>query len=112
MSKAETWAKRVAEWQASGQSSTAYCEGQEFTAGGLRHWAHRLRTRAAQAEARPTVRMLRVERVARPAEPAGSMTVVSGVAVRVGRFAVVVERDFDRATLAAVLAVVAEGHGA
>ncbi len=110
MSKAETWARRVAEWQASGQSSAAYCEGQEFTAGGLRHWAHRLR--AAKAEPRATVRMLRVERVATPAEPARPTSVASGVAVRVGGIDVVVECGFDRATLAAVLAVVTAGHGA
>jgi hypothetical protein len=110
MSTAETWAKRVADWQASGLTSTAYCEGREFTAGGLRHWAHRLRKRAAKAEPPATVRLARVLRVPTPtvslaAAAAGGR---SGVAVRIGGVEVVVERGFDRATLAAVLAVVTE----
>ena len=32
----ETWATRVAEWRASGQTSTDYAEGKGFSAGGLR----------------------------------------------------------------------------
>lgn len=114
MSTAETWAKRVTDWQASGQTSTAYCEGREFTAGGLRHWAHRLRTRAAKAEAPATVRLARVRRVptATVSHAATAASGRSGVAVRIGGVEVVVERGFDRATLAAVLRVVAEGRGA
>jgi hypothetical protein len=114
MSTAETWAKRVADWQASGLTSTAYSEGRDFTAGGLRHWAHRLRTRAAKAEAPTTVRLARVLRVPTPTVgPATTMTGGrSGIALRVGGVEVVVERGFDRATLAAVLAVVTEERGA
>ena len=42
----ERWAERVAAWRASGQTSREYCEGRDFTAGGLRHWAYRLRKAA------------------------------------------------------------------
>ena len=44
---AKIWARRVAEWRASGQTSTEFSAGREFSAGGLRHWACRLRKAAA-----------------------------------------------------------------
>jgi hypothetical protein len=45
--------------------STEFCSGREFTAGGLRHWAYRLRQVKAEgrkAAAVPVVRLARVER--------------------------------------------------
>jgi hypothetical protein len=37
----------VAAWRKSGKTSEAFSQGQEFTAGGLRHWAHRLNKKPA-----------------------------------------------------------------
>ena len=84
MTTAETWAKRVEEWQASGQTSTAFCEGREFTAGGLRHWAHRLRVQAAKASGIPTdqIKLARVVAVkakaSRPNRAVPAVTESSG----------------------------------
>lgn len=110
MTTAETWAKRVEEWQASGQTSVAYSEGREFTAGGLRHWAHRLRVQAAKAGravTRPPVKLARVRavRACPPGERGERPAAESGVVVVIGRARVIVGRGFDAPTLATVLAV-------
>ena len=115
MTTAEIWAKRVEEWQASGETSVAYAEGRGFTAGGLRHWAHRLRVQAEKAkQAAPTstVKMARVRAIRRPglpqrpAEPGAS-----GVALLVGGTQIVVSSEFDPGTLVAVLAVLRREGG-
>jgi transposase len=100
MADRETWAKRVAEWKASGLSSPAFCAGKDFTAGGLRHWAHRL-THGEQR--RPRVRLAKVVRLSKPpAPPTGSGT-SSDLVVEIGAARVAVRPGCDRATLAAVL---------
>jgi hypothetical protein len=102
MTDREVWAQRVAEWRASGLSSPAYCAGKDFTAGGLRHWAHRL---AHGEGARSRVRLAKVVRVrrrrqeARPAPGAGAPDLV----VEVGAARIAVRVGYDRATLATVL---------
>ena len=115
MTTAETWAKRVEEWQASAQTSVAYCEGREFTAGGLRHWAHRFRVQAgkvSRAVTRPPVKLARVRAVRGygSAETIERPAADSGVAVVIGRARIVVGRGFDPSTLATVLAVLLEGR--
>jgi hypothetical protein len=110
MTNEETWAGRVAEWKSSGLTSTAYCRGKPFTAGGLRHWAHRLgggRRRDQSA--------IRVARVVRASELRSSSQheaspVAAGsdvLVVEIGPARVAVRPGFDRATLAAVLEVIA-----
>ena len=100
MADRETWAKRVAEWKASGLSSPAFCAGKEFTAGGLRHWAHRL---AHGDERRPRVRLARVVRSAKaPVSPAAAGE-VPGLVVELGLARLVVRPGFDRSAFAAVL---------
>src|SRR5208337_5139988 len=106
--KAMTWAKRVAEWKASGLTSEQYCAGRDFTAGGLRHWSHRLGKTVGREVATPAVRLARVVRrqrtatpVERVAEPTGDVRLV----VEVGEARVVVPRGFDAVTLGAVLEV-------
>jgi hypothetical protein len=103
MADEETWAKRVAEWKASGLSSPAFCEGKDFTPGGLRHMAHRLGVGRRPRK----LRIAEVVRVkgARPAElprpPA------SEVVIELGAARVMVRPGVDRATLAAVVEVLA-----
>lgn len=87
---------RVAEWRASGLTSREFCEGKDFTAGGLRHWAHQLK-RGGHAEAR--FRMAKVVRL--PAAPAP--TPAPNLVVEFGAARIVVRPGFDRATFAAVL---------
>jgi transposase len=106
------WARRVSEWRASGKSSAEFCEGQEFSAGGLRHWAHRLeKIRAAKENAKTSpatssVRVLRVVR--RKARSEASAPRTDGkVVIELGRARVAVEAGFDRETLRAVVEVLA-----
>ncbi len=110
MADRETWARRVAEWKASGLSSPAYCAGKDFTAGGLRHWAHRL---SHGEQRRPRVRVARVVRVKREggeARPAGDRR--PEVYVEIGPARIAVRPGFDRETLAALVEVLAAARAA
>jgi len=108
---AETWAQRVAEWKASGLTSKAYCEGKPFTPGGLRHWAYRLGAgRSPEAAPASPVRIAKVVRIPRAkalpeADERGC--VVPELILEVGPVRIEVRTGFDRATLAAVLDVLA-----
>jgi transposase len=46
------WAARVEEWRASGKTAREFCEGKEFSAGGLRYWSSQLRSGASPARKR------------------------------------------------------------
>lgn len=103
MADRETWAKRVAEWKASGLSSPAFCAGKEFTAGGLRHWAHRL---SHGDPPHPRVRVARVVRMGRVGNaPAGDQR--AEVYVEIGTARIAVRPGFDRETVAALVEVLA-----
>jgi hypothetical protein len=112
------WAERVAEWRASGLSSEAFSRGREFTGGGLRHWAYLLRRRRARpapsVEKAPpmksaAVRLARVTVAAPPvAAVAAPATAGSGVVLEVGAVRLLLSPRFDRETLAAALAVLAD----
>ena len=108
----------MADWRASGLTSLRFCEGREFTAGGLRHWSHKLRHGAVPAE-KPVVRVARVLRASARTTGAPSLApapVASGVdvpvVVELGGARVALQRGFDRETLAAVLDVLASRGGA
>ena len=98
----------VAAWRASGLSAVKFCEGKDFTAQRLWHWASKMRGAAQQRSGtqdseqadRNRVRLARVVRVAAPgiARPTGSPLAIEMRGVRV-----VVSAGFDRATLSAVL---------
>ena len=119
MDNRAVWTERVAEWKASGLTSKAYCEGKPFTAGGLRHWAHRLRQQEQRKTQQPPVRLARVVRKAGPqsreAERGRSAvehtTVPAALAIECGSMRVSVAPGFDRELLAAVLEVVAARGG-
>ncbi len=74
----EKWAERVRLWRDSGQSAREFSRGQEFSAGGLRHWAYRLKKRGVTAEPAEaaSVRLARVERLS----TAAALTVEIGPA--------------------------------
>jgi hypothetical protein len=102
MTDRETWAARVAEWKASGQSSPAFCAGKDFTAGGLRHWAHRLEH--GDPPRKPRVRLARVvrTRVGAKAPERGELT---EIVVEIGGARLLVRPGFDRETLGALVEV-------
>ena len=130
------WAERAVAWRESGQTSKEFSRGREFTAGGLRHWAHRLhkkpttqqrRVTSAKAKKSASEAVVRLARVVRqPGEqevrrqrPASSRPgrvapVLSpepgALMLEVGTVRIAVTPNFDRETLAAVLAVLEPGR--
>ena len=137
MTNTKKWARRVTEWRSSGLTSTAYCEGKPFTAGGLRHWAHRVGKEQQRKAGEPAVRIGRVVRAPAPASPvsaagspagreaaaAGEQAAAPGervasapvseaLVVELGAARVMVRPGFNQATLAAVLEVLAARGGA
>ena len=107
------WAERVAEWRASGQTSTEFCEGRGFTAGGLRHWAYRLRKGGAKTTAlarSPAIRMLRVERVTN-ATASSTPVGAAALTIELGAARLAVPAGFDGATLRTVLEVLVATEG-
>lgn len=123
MADTELWEKRVAEWKASGLTSVAYCEGKPFTAGGLRHWAHRLRREGrAPRGGKPAIRIGRVVRrratEALPPERLPEATAVTQAAapealvIECGGMRLAIRPGFDREALAGVLDVLAARGGA
>ena len=108
----EKWAERVSGWRESGLTSEKFCEGREFSANGLRHWAYKLgKTKRRRRE--PEVRIARVVRAPAPAKTTASRPgpVDTSVVVEFGEARVVVRAGFDRATLAALLDVIAARGG-
>lgn len=106
------WAERIADWKASGRTSEEYCEGKPFTAGGLRHWAYLLRrVTPRKPVALAEVRIAKV--VPRPAPAVAALPSRSSEAlvVEVGDARIAVRPGFDRATLAAVVEVLAARGG-
>jgi len=105
------WARRVAQWKASGLTSKEFCEGKSFTHGGLRHWATRLRRRelpGQEAESSDTVvRLARVvhrSAVNLPELPGtGASPSPSPIFVLCGSLRIELRPGFDRDTMATLL---------
>lgn len=92
MANANTWAKRVAEWRASGEGATSFAAGRGFAPSTLRWWASRL--------SRGEVGLVRV--VTAPS------VVGTPIAIEVAGARVLVSAGFDRTTLAEVIGVLRE----
>jgi hypothetical protein len=116
------WSERVSEWRASGKSSTSFCKGKSFTAGGLRYWASRLKgAPPGQLSSKPEVRLARVLRTSAPVRdeerarvPLAAASAIASeptLVVEVHGARVSVRPGFDRSTLAAVLDVLATQGG-
>jgi transposase len=109
--KARTWARRVAQWRASGLTSEQFCEGRDFTAGGLRHWAYRLGDRVRRRRSKPEVHLARVVRAPESVKEqelgGGAAAAGTALVVEVGQARVSVRPGFDRTALTAVLEVLA-----
>jgi hypothetical protein len=95
------WAERVRRWRASGQTAAEFTRGKGYEPSTLRYWACMLNRRpagavkvTARSPAAPAVRMLRVRRVARAAEP---------MVVAVGAARVEVPAGFDQSLLRAII---------
>lgn len=90
----ETWAQRVAEWRASGQTADEFAAGRGFAGSTLRWWSSRL--------GRQTPSFVRVVAASDGPRGAGS------IELEVGKVRVHVRAGFDRALLAEVLEVLRE----
>ena len=108
MADRATWAKRVKDWRASGQTSEAFCEGKPFTAGGLRNAAHLVE----RGGAAPAVRIARVVRIRESAPAPAPEAAAVPVVVELGGARVVGSRGVDRDALATVLDLLAARGGA
>ncbi len=107
MNNEAMWNERVSAWRSSGMTSAKFCEGKDFTAGGLRHWAYRLRQTRSRKRAALAVRIAKVQRAA-PVDPAP--VAAEPLLVEVGGIRVTVRPGFDRPTFAAIVDVLA-GRG-
>ena len=98
------WSARVDAWRGSGLSARAFCEGKEYTAGGLRYWASRLRQSQEERDARtdPAVKEVRIARLVRAPVAAEAET---PIVIEVGGARVGVRRGFDRGALREILDV-------
>jgi hypothetical protein len=94
MSDDGTWARRVAEWRASGEPATTFSGGRGFSSSALRYWAKRL-----ERERPKTVALARLVR----ADGVGGDG--REILIEIGRARVSVGRGFDRETLHAVVEV-------
>jgi hypothetical protein len=80
MAKAAEWAKRVAEWRASGLKAKDFCVDREFSPKSLWHWSSKLARAAEEHHARkPAVRLVRVARQT-PVPPPSASGIVMEVA--------------------------------
>jgi hypothetical protein len=110
----EKWAERVSGWRESGLTSEKFCEGRDFSANGLRHWAYKL-GRTKRRRRKPEVQIARVVRVPAAVSPVPekrtttttSITapVDATLTVEIDGARVAVRPGFDRATLRALLDV-------
>jgi hypothetical protein len=83
-------------------TSDEYCKGKTFTAGGLRHWAHRLgETRPSSGPKKGKVRLAQVVRLPAPPKDTHDGRLV----VELGGVRVAVLDGFTPSTLGAVLDV-------
>lgn len=97
----QVWVKRVEAWRKSGLSSFEFAEGKQFTAGGLRHMASRLR-----AAAKPP--QIRFARVVRPRPPTVVSDAGAAVVLVIGAVRIEVGPGASREALATVLASLAQ----
>lgn len=114
MASQATWARRVAEWRESGQTSEEFASGRDFSAGGLRCAAAKKRVGGRKAPAVAVARVVRASATVRASAAAGtavSLAPAAGtrspesdvvVVLEVGGARLGVRRGCDAATLAAV----------
>jgi hypothetical protein len=118
---AEKWAERIAGWRESGLTSEKFCEGRDFSANGLRHWAYKL-GKTKRRRRQPEVPIARVVRVPAPSvacvpAPAAAKTTAgapfdSSLVIEIGGARVVVRPGFDRETLSSLVEVLTARGGA
>lgn len=112
MSTAETWARRVEAWRASGERAEEFSRRDGYAASTLRWWGSKLRREPVPSppETRREVRIARVVRDAAPIAPAASprdpaiVVEAMHVGVRIS-----VTAGADRATLTMVFDVLGVG---
>lgn len=105
------WSERVEAWRSSGLTSKAFCEGKDFTAGGLRHWAYRLRQTRPRKQGTLSVRVAKVVPVPRPSPAPEPAPPSAPLVLEVGGVRIAVRPGFDRPTLAAVVDVLSARGG-
>jgi hypothetical protein len=106
------WAKRVAEWRASGVTAAEYCSANGLSLSRLRYWAYKRGGSEVSAGGRERVTFApRLARVVATRERPSTGSAGDGVVVEVGGARVHVRRGFDRAVLAEVVDVLVNEGG-
>lgn len=93
------WQKRVARWQASGETAETFSAREGFAASTLRWWSSKLRREKSPLPAIGMVQLVR-----RPAPPAPAVAAAVVVELLEARVRVTVAPGVDGATLTAVFA--------
>ncbi len=108
----QKWAERVASWRESGLTSEKFCEGREFSANGLRHWAYKL-GQTKRRRRKPKLRIARVVRATAPAKAIEStpLPVDSSIVLELGAARIVVRPGFNCAMLTELIDVLAARGG-
>ena len=101
MASETTWRRRVERWRASGQTAAEYSRGRGYAPATLLWWSSRLRESKDMTGAGLTFARVVVKDAGRSRE-------ASGVAVEVGGARVLLETEFDRDTLVAVLEILGD----
>jgi len=112
MDDAGIWAKRVADWRASGLTAPEYSAANGLSVNRLRYWAYKRRgsDAAATGGERPTVAPT-LARVVPIRERSGGSAERESLVVEVGTARVYVGRGFDRAVFAEVVDVLVGDGG-
>ena len=110
MANEKIWAKRVEAWGRSGLSSIAFAEGKDFTGGGLRHMAYRLRCATAKLKPGPeAIRLARVRVVRAPVVAVVGGSSAAEVVIVIDAIRVEVNPGASREVLATVLEALRSG---
>jgi len=107
MASEATWRARVTAWKASGQRADEFCEGEEYSASLLRHWAWRLgltRRRQGRKPKRAPL-AVRLARVVRASAAVPTPRDGGTIRIEVGGARVEVRGAVDEAALTTVMRV-------
>jgi len=109
MADVEAWAKRVAEWRASGLTAKDFCAKHDLQLSSLRYWTYRLRAAVKPSET-TAVRLLPV--AIKPQDAPQSIPQAEphkpALTVELGAARIVVPVGVDRTTLKTVLDALGE----
>lgn len=104
----QKWVERVHAWRKSGLTAVEFSAGCDFSAGGLRHWAYRLKNRGLPAAERAAKQPATKRRAVRVARVERIVAETAALVVEIGPARLYVPSDADAATVRITLAALVE----